>query len=57
MYYYKTKHGGLVKFKKPVAKLTQKLLGFHNISKLNYQNSLTIKDNHEKRLNKLMKGK
>jgi hypothetical protein len=57
MYYYKTKHGGLVKFKKPVAKLTQNILGFHNISKLNYQNSLTIKDNHEKRLTKLMKGK
>ena len=41
MYYYKSKYG-LVKFQKPIAKITQKLLGFRNISKLNYENSLSI---------------
>ncbi len=47
MYYYKSKYG-LVKFQKPITKITQKLLGFRNISKLNYENSLSINENHNK---------
>jgi len=56
MYYYKSK-SGLVKFQKPIAKITQKLLGFRNISKLNYENSLSINENHNKRLAKLLRNK
>ena len=56
MYYYKAK-SGVVKFKKPVSKITQKLLGFRNISKLNYENILSINENHHKRLNKLLDNK
>ena len=56
MYYYKSK-SGLVKFQKPIAKITQKLLGFRNISKLNYENSLSINENHNKRLTKLLRNK
>ena len=56
MYYYKSK-SGLVKFQKPIAKVTQKILGFSNVSKLNYQNALTIKENHNKRLAKLLNNK
>jgi len=56
MYYYKSK-SGLVKFQKPIAKITQKLLGFRNISKLNYENSLSINENHNKRLAKLLRNR
>ena len=56
MYYYKSKTG-LVKFKKPVSKVTQRLLGFRNISKLNYENALSINENHNKRLAKLLRNK
>ena len=56
MYYYKSKFG-LVKFQKPVSKVTQRLLGFRNISKLNYENSLSINENHNKRLAKLLNNK
>ena len=56
MYYYKSK-SGLVKFQKPIAKVTQRLLGFRNISKLNYENSLSINENHNKRLAKLLRNK
>ena len=56
MYYYKSK-SGLVKFRKPIAKVTQKLLGFRNISKLNYENALSINENHNKRLAKLLRNK
>lgn len=56
MYYYKAK-SGVVKFKKPVSKITQKLLGFRNISKLNYENILSINENHHKRLSKLLDNK
>lgn len=50
MYYYKSKTG-LVKFQKPVSKVTQKLLGFRNISKLNYENALSINENHNNSIN------
>jgi len=56
MYYYKAK-SGVVKFKKPVSKITQKLLGFRIISKLNYENILSINENHHKRLSKLLDNK
>ena len=56
MYYYKSKTG-LVKFQKPISKVTQRLLGFRNISKLNYENSLSINENHNKRLAKLLNNK